>query len=185
MTVAVKNFSSIMDQIRDAYVGESTTEFSIIEHIGLQAPSTSNTPDEVKKITQEYEQEVNNFYEQEETSLKENVKQLENKAMNQAAFMEKMNKRKEEALKKAEDTINKLYDTLTDYGVKHPSSQLAIITVADAVGAFIQDIMKKIANVFIGVVEAVKKAANEAVKFISSTFNSITNSTKNFFAELF
>ncbi|MEK5232542.1 hypothetical protein MHB42_12320 [Lysinibacillus sp. FSL K6-0232] len=185
MTVAVKNFSSIMDQIRDAYVGESSNEFSLAEHIGLRAPSVSDTPEELQKLTQDYQQNVNNFYEQEELSLKENVKQLENNDVNKTDFIEKMRKRKEEALKKSEDMINKLYDSLTDFGEVHPASQIIILTLADKIGAFIQDIMNKVVDVFVGVVDAVKKAISVAVDFISSTFNSIVDSTKNFFSELF
>lgn len=81
--------------------------------------------------------------------------------------------------------INKLYDSLTDFGEVHPASQIIILTLADKIGAFIQDIMNKVVDVFVGVVDAVKKAISVAVDFISSTFNSIVDSTKNFFSELF
>lgn len=185
MTVAVKNFSSIMNQIRDAYVGESTNEFSLAGYIGLQAPSVSDTPDELQKLTQEYQQNVNNFYEQEELGLKENVKQLENNNVNKTDFFENMRKKKEEAIKKSEDMINKFYDSLTDFGVEHPATQIIILTLADKVGAFIQDIMNKVVDVFVGVIDAVKKAISVAFDFISSTFNSIVDTTKNFFSELF
>ena len=67
-----------MNQMRDAYTGEQTKEFSLAAFIGLQAPSLSDTPDELHKLTQEYQENVNHFYVQEEIDLKENVKQLEN-----------------------------------------------------------------------------------------------------------
>jgi len=185
MTVAVKNFSSIMNQIRDAYVGESTNEFSLAQHIGLRAASVSDTPDELQTLTRDYQQDVNNFFEQEELGLKGNVKQLENNDVSKSDFIEKMRKRKEEALKKSEDMINKLYDSMTDFGETHPASQIIILTLADKVGAFMQDIMNKFVDIFVGIVDAVKKAISVAVEFISSTFNSIVDSTKNFFAELF
>ncbi len=184
MTVAVKNFSSIMNQIRDVYTGEQTKEFSLAEFIGLQAPSLSDAPDELQKLTEEYQEVVNNFYVQEELDLKENVKQLENDK-NQTAFFENMRKKKAEALKKSEDMINKYYDSLIDFGEEHPASQKLILTLADKVGAFIQGIMNKVLNVFVTVVETVKKAISGAFNFISSTFNSIVNTTKNFFSSLF
>lgn len=121
---------------------------------------------------------------QEELDLKENVKQLENDK-NQTAFFENMRKKKEEALKKSEDMINKYYDSLIDFGEEHPSAQTLILTIADKVGAFIQDIMDKVLNVFVTVVETVKNAISAAINFISSTFNSIVSTTKNFFSSLF
>ncbi|MDP1392053.1 hypothetical protein Q8G28_03630 [Lysinibacillus capsici] len=184
MTVAVKNFSSIMNQMRDAYTGEQTKEFSLAAFIGLQAPSLSDAPDELQKLTQEYQENINSFYVHEELDLKENVKQLENDK-NQTAFFENMRKKKEEALKKSEDMINKYYDSLIDFGEEHPAAQTLILTIADKVGAFIQDIMDKVLNVFVTVVETVKNAISAAINFISSTFNSIVSTTKNFFSSLF
>ena len=74
--------------------------------------------------------------------------------------------------------INKYYDSLIDFGEEHPAAQTLILTLADKVGAFIQDMMNKVLNVFVKVVETVKNAISAAINFISSTFNSIVNTTK-------
>jgi len=184
MSVAVSNFSSILKQMRDSYTGESPKEFSLAEHIGLQASSLSDAPADLQKVTKEHEQNLTNFHIQQETGLLNNVQSLE-KDKNHSSFMDKMNKNRENAKKQATEMIDKYYNKLEDIGVKHPEQQELILVLADKVGAFMKAIMTKIMDVFVSVIATVSKAIRQAIDFIASSFKTFANTAKNFFAGLF
>lgn len=184
MSVAVNNFSSILNQMRDNYKGDTLKDFSLAEFIGLQSISLSDAPAEIIEATKNHEQNLNNFHLQQETDLLTNVRLLENDK-DQSSFMRKMNENRAKAKENANAMIDKFYDKVEDIGNKNPNQQTVILVVAQKVGEFMNVIMNKIMEVFTSVIATVTKAINKAIDYIASSFKSIANTAKNFFSSLF
>ncbi|AHN24498.1 MULTISPECIES: hypothetical protein [Lysinibacillus] len=184
MSVAVNNFSSILNQMRDNYKGDTLKDFSLAEFIGLQSISLSDASAEIIEATKNHEQNLNNFHLQQEADLLTNVQSLENDK-DQSSFMRKMNENRAKAKENANAMIDKYYDKIEDIGNKNPNQQTVILLVAQKVGEFMNEIMNKIMEVFTSVIATVTKAISKAIDYIASSFKSIANTAKNFFSSLF
>lgn len=184
MSVAVNNFSSILNQMRDNYKGDTLKDFSLAEFIGLQSISLSDASAEIIEATKNHEQNLNNFHLQQEADLLTNVQSLENDK-DQSSFMRKMNENRAKAKENANAMIDKYYDKIEDIGNKNPNQQTVILLVAQKVWEFMNEIMNKIMEVFTSVIATVTKAISKAIDYIASSFKSIANTAKNFFSSLF
>ena len=187
MTVNTENFGSILTQMKEAYLEDSTKDFSLASFIGLQSSDLANASQEVKDATKEHEVSLVAFQANEEAQLQANVQELEKGADSAAldAFMRKLKEKQESAKKAAIDMIDNYYAKIENIAKNNPDQASLILILAEKVTEFMKTVLTNLTEIFTKIIEAVVSAIKEAIDFVTSSFKSLANSTAAFFATLF
>ncbi|MGP3004499.1 hypothetical protein [Serratia bockelmannii] len=111
-----------------------------------------------------------------EDGLEQSTKKLTDAKLSTAAksaFSAKLDKLKEEAKEKSLKNIEKIFNAASEIGEAHPEAQNTILFVLEKVGNLFHELMDKVVNFIVGIVQDVVKWIKNAWDSITSVFNGI------------
>ncbi|BEM86854.1 TPA: hypothetical protein ACYUTM_004920 [Serratia marcescens] len=111
-----------------------------------------------------------------EDGLEQSTKKLTDANLSTAAksdFSAKLAKLKEDAQKKALNNIDKIFNAASEIGEAHPEAQNTILFIVEKVGNLFHELVDKIVDFIVGIVQDVVKWIKNAWDSITTTFNGI------------
>jgi hypothetical protein len=119
-----------------------------------------------------------------ETGITSETQKLKDADVSEEAkkkFREELEKKREEAKKRALENVDKIYDTALTLAEEHPEYQNEILIVVEKIDIFFSDLFGKIANYIKEIVDAIVEWVENAWNSIKDTFNSIGNWISSWF----
>lgn len=177
----MSNFANIMDEMRSHYknnLGKSTlSAYNLnlsqgsLSLGGIASTDADNNPElkNLEKTSQELSLDTNFFIEDGVMASGEELKA----SGNSEAFKEKMKKLREEAKRKAEENIDKIFNKAEELGNRHPSWQESILTVTNKISSWISQLFDRLVNTLVTFINTVVQWVENVVKSVKSAFNDI------------
>lgn len=180
----VENFKQTMLEMKEFYKDKKNrgTSFQLPKEVALLDFKEEDLPEAAKQEGKTFKQNSADFLTNNQNSCSTAGETVQ-KDKNIDAFKEKMEKLRQESLKKADDNINEMFDKMIEIGEENPHDISVIEFFADSLASFfMNDILGGLESIIDDIGNKIKEIVDEIVSAIEEAFSDLWSDTKSWFS---